>query len=142
MGKSPSPVLPGSHRTCPIDIEAEEASRPAKKRRTHDAAVAYLSKVPPDADLRYVINVVESRGLAIPKIAFDHSGDIQRAGYSTIVGRCVALGLDASTQVSVEVMTADGFEKVGHDHSWDRAVRKVFDDVLMDGFVRVRVQLS
>jgi len=63
------------------------------------------------------------------------------AGRSAIMGHCASLGLSWNA-VSIEIVTLSGPKIIFDDLGWDRAVRLVHDDVVLDGEIRVIVRLG
>jgi hypothetical protein len=91
-----------------------------------------------DADLKYSIYVIDhSSSRAIPAIELHHTDGFQCGGsYWMIMNRCISLGINPV----VEVLTPAGFEVVMGEPAWTEAVRKVYDEEMMEGVVKVRVQ--
>ncbi|CAK7274330.1 hypothetical protein SEPCBS57363_006110 [Sporothrix epigloea] len=97
------------------------------------------ARPPPfDAVLRYRINLVDrvSQERTIPQIVLFHSGAVRDEGYSYIVEMCTQRGQIVD---SVSIVTMLGLERVNSNNSWDRVVGRTYDQLLMDGEVRVLV---
>ena len=114
-----------------------------KRHQTATGAINYLTKVPDNAEITYALHFIQDQIHILPKIGVRHSGAIASAGFDHIITRCADLGLVDSDKVTVEILTPDqGLQRIQDNHSWDRAVRKIFDDVLMEDVVTVCIRLS
>ena len=129
-----------------VDVNKRTSASPfpaaAAAAATATADCAHHVQPPPaDAVFRYRINLVDrmSQERTIPQIVLAHEGPIRDAGYSHIVAMCAQLG---QTVDGVSVVTISGLERVSSDKGWDHVVGRTYNQLLMDGEVRVLVSLQ
>lgn len=91
----------------------------------------------PSPSLIYCVNIMRGSGRAIPQIALGCSTRSLRDGLSTIVAQCSQLGV----AVAVAVLTPTGLRLVRTDGEWIRAIREIAQEELMDGVVKVRIDV-
>ena len=87
------------------------------------------------------MHFIQDKVHVLPRIYVSHSGGMRAAGFNHIMDRCSALGIPG--KVVVEILTSDqGFQRIPDNHSWDRVVRKVLDDFLMEDVITVCIRLE
>jgi len=121
----------------PSPAPSRESTSSPRKRKRSDSAPGLFTKVAPNAVLTYIINVMRGTDRVIPPIKLNHSDNPEACCFPEVIAHCSTF----HAPITVQVNTPGGFETVTESQAWDRAVRAVYDEEIMDGVVRVRIDI-